>query len=347
MPEGTSIGKINDLAFRIVLIPVFGIIIPIITKMTAGKDLSHWMLKLAYLYTIGIAFIIWQGNRYLWFSLNSYFNWFNKPVKRLVALVLSICLFTVPLSIVLHIGWYNLFNNGVIEWHVVYFSTSIILVCVVFIAHTYETVFLVKISESEKIRNEKLERAKSEAELEALKSQVDPHFIFNSLNTLSYLIETKKDKALEFNDNLADVYRYLLQNKERNFIPLNEEIDFLVKYFSLLKIRFEGAIQLNVAVEEAKAEQFYIPPISLQLLAENAIKHNEFSSRHPLTIDIALDGEELKIVNNASKKEIMKKTSKIGLSNLHNRYKLLMDKDIIISQTEKEFTVILPLLKVG
>lgn len=346
MHRETNIAKINDLAFRIVLVPAFGILIPLITKMTAGKNFSHWQLKLAYLYTIGIAFIIWQGNRYLWFSLNAYFNWFNKPVKRLVALVLSICIFTIPVSIILHVGWYNLFNHGLIEWNTIYFSTSIILVCVVFIAHTYETVFLVKISESEMIRNEKLERAKSEAELEALKSQVDPHFIFNSLNTLSYLIETKKDKALEFNGNLADVYRYLLQNKERNFIPLAEEIQFLSKYFSLLKIRFEDAIQLDIIVNKTIQDGFCIPPISLQLLVENAIKHNEFSHRNPLLITITQQDEELKIVNKIAKKELIKKSSRIGLNNLRNRYKLLMDKEIIITETVKNFTVILPLLKI-
>ena len=122
-----------------------------------------------------------------------------------------------------------------------------------------------------------MERAKAEAELEALKNQIDPHFIFNSLNTLSHLIEEKPVKAKQFNDNLADVYRYILQNKARDLVLLREEMVFLENYFSLLKIRFEKAVQMKIIVDESEMDQYLVPPISLQILAENAIKHNEFS----------------------------------------------------------------------
>jgi LytS/YehU family sensor histidine kinase len=222
----------------------------------------------------------------------------------------------------------------------------IILVAVIFITHVYETVFLVKESENEMIKNEQLERAKAEAELEALKNQIDPHFIFNSLNTLSHLIEEKPLKAKQFNDNLADVYRYILQNKARSLVLLREEVAFLQSYFSLLQIRFEKAVGLQIMIENSLMEQYLIPPISLQLLLENAIKHNEFSEAVPLIVTVTMKGEDL-IIHNSLKTKVLRKTSsKIGLQNLQERYKLTTSRQIIINKDEKDFIVTLPVLKI-
>src|SRR5205085_8327396 len=132
--------------------------------------------------------------------------------------LLSISFYTIPLSVLMLTGWYKIFTDGDINKQIIFTSTLIIMICVVFITHVYETAFLVKESESEMVRNEQLERAKAEAELEALKNQIDPHFMFNSLNTISYLIDENPAKAKEFNEHLADVYRYILQNKSRDLV---------------------------------------------------------------------------------------------------------------------------------
>ncbi len=346
--EGTSTkkGYVNDIGFRLILIPTFGIIIPLVTGMINTHNFSNWQVKLSFLYTIGIAAIVWQGNRYLHYSMRSYFDWYNKPIQKILILLFSIAFYTIPVSVLLLVGWYNLFAEGLVNWNVVWNSTLIILVAVVFITHVYETVFLVKETESEMIRNEQLERTKAEAELEALKNQIDPHFIFNSLNTLSHLIEAKPGKAKLFNDNMADVYRYILQNKARGLVLLKEEMNFLENYFSLLKIRFENAVGLNIAVDETEMEHCLVPPISLQILVENAIKHNEFSETQPLCISIRLSNEELIIHNPVRKKNLRKPSSKIGLQNLKERYRLTTNKEIIIKEEEKDFTVILPILKI-
>ncbi|MES1226604.1 MAG: histidine kinase, partial [Bacteroidota bacterium] len=267
--------KLNDIGFRLILIPFFGIAIPLISGMINLENFSHWKIKLSFLYTILIAFLVWQGNRYLLFSLRSYFNWYKKPLHKIGILLLSVSFYTIPLSVLMLTGWYKLFTNIEVNSQVIFTSTLIIMICVIFITHVYETAFLVKESESEIVRNEQLERAKAEAELEALKNQIDPHFIFNSLNTLSHLIEEKPLKAKQFNDNLADVYRYILHNKGRELVLLQEEIGFMNDYFSLLKIRFENAVQLYNNCDEEIFQQYLIPPISLQILMENAIKHNE------------------------------------------------------------------------
>lgn len=339
--------RLNDIGFRLILIPFFGIAIPLVTRLFDHSEFSLWQIKLSYLYTIGIAFIIWHGNRFLLFTLRSYFDWFNKPVKKIAALVFAISFYTIPLSVLLLVGWFHLFAGGKVNWNLVGMNALIIMIAVLFIVHVYETVFLVKEAETEKVQRAQTEKAKAEAELEALKNQIDPHFIFNSLNTLSYLIEDNPVRAKQFNDNLADVYRYILQNKARDLVLLREEIEFLKGYFSLLKIRFEEAVQLNLSIPGDAPEQFLIPPISLQILAENAIKHNEFNASNPLIIDVALQNNELIIHNNLRRKKLRKASSKIGLQNLNDRYKLTTNSFITIQEGERDFTVNLPVLKIA
>jgi len=342
--HANSFEKLNDIGFRLILIPFFGIAIPLITKINDEITLTHWITKFSYAYTILIAFVIWQGNRYLLFTLRTYFDWFNKPVKKIISLLLAISFYTIPISALLLTGWYYIFAQGKVNWTTVYTTTLIIMICVIFITHVYETVFLVKESETEMVKNEQLEKAKAQAELEALKNQIDPHFIFNSLNTLSHLIEDNPVKAKQFNDTMAEVFRYILQNKAKELVLLREEIFFLQDYFSLLKIRFENAVQLNLNIPGNLFDEYLVPPISLQTLIENAIKHNEFSDKTPLVIDIDIRGDEL-IVRNDIRKKILRKTSGTGLYNLNERYKLLTDNSIAIIN-DKEFVVKLPVLKI-
>ena len=337
----------NDAGFRLILIPFFGIVIPLVTGMINKVNFSNWQVKLSFLYTIMIAFIIWEGNRYLHFSLRSYFDWINKPLQKIAILLLSITFYTVPVAVLLLVGWYNIFTDGPVNWNIVSQSTLIILVAVTFITHVYETAFLVKESESEMIRYEQMERAKAEAELEALKNQIDPHFIFNSLNTLSHLIEEKPIRAKQFNDNLADVYRYILQNKARDLVLLRDELDFVKSYFVLLQIRFERAIELDIKLDEKMLDQYLVPPISLQILAENAIKHNEFSEALPLLIEISIEDGALIMHNTVRRKKLRRTSSGIGLQNLRERYRLSTDQEISILDSESDFTVSLPVLKIN
>jgi hypothetical protein len=339
--------QINDIGFRLILIPFFGIAIPVFTGMIPYDHFSHWLFKLAYAYTIGIAFVVWQGNRFLLFSLRSYFDWFNKPVRKIIALLLAVSFFTIPVSFVLLIGWYQLFGGGRVNWEVVRTSTLIIMVCVIFITHVYETVFLVKDSESEMLRNARLERLKAQAELQALKNQIDPHFMFNSLNTLSWLIEEAPAKAKVFNEHLADVYRYILQNKSRDLVLVSEEIHFLYDYFALLRIRYEDAVLLTIDIDQQLLEQYMMPPISLQVLAENAFKHNEFSTANPLQITVSLDSDRIVVHNRIIRKEKVKGVSGTGLLNLDERYKSVTGLPLDIAATRTDFTIFLPVLPIN
>ena len=341
-----SSSPLNDIGFRVILIPFFGIAIPLTTGLVDRNFTNHWELKASFAYTILLAFLIWEGNRYLLFTLRSYFNWFNKPMRKIATLLLAISFYTIPVSMLMLTGWFHIFADGITDWNKVYLSTSIIMICVVFITHVYETVFLVKESENEILKIAQLERAKAEAQLEALKNQIDPHFIFNTLNTLSFLIDENPKKARKFNDTLAEVYRYILQNKSRDLVLLKEELSFVTNYFSLLKIRFENAVQLEIHIPVKSLETYVIPPISIQTLVENAMKHNGFSDRTPVCIYVSLEEEKIIVTNNTNKVTRDKKSTKTGLQNLAARYELITNRVITTEERSGSFTVSLPALTI-
>lgn len=336
--------ELNDRTIRIIMIPFFGVVIPNVTGMIDNGAFAAGPLIASYLYFILIAFAIWHGNRYLLFRLRLRFSWLSQPVYKVVALIVSNLFYTVPVSVGLMTMWY-VFALGVpADWNVLFTATALCVICVVFITHTYETVFLIRSWESDKTRSESLERAKAQAELEALKNQIDPHFMFNSLNTLSHLIETEPAKARLFADDLAEVYRYILRNKERDLVLWNEEITFAEQYFSLLRIRFGEGVRLQVERGAAERDDLLLPPISLQVLLENAIKHNDFSPKRPLTVSVELLGSSAVVSNGVRRKRTPVPSSGIGLANLNERYRLITRKDITVEQDGERFRVTLPLL---
>jgi LytS/YehU family sensor histidine kinase len=224
-------------------------------------------------------------------------------------------------------------------------STLMIIIAACFITNIYEILFLNREREDNRSRVEQLNIAKAQAELEALKNQIDPHFIFNSLNTLSFLITRDPQNARLYNDTLAKVYRYILSNKEKDMVLLREEVEFISNYFYLLKIRFGEAINMIIEITDLSSEEFLIPPISMQALVENAIKHNEFNEKTPLAINVSISSSYVIIKNIIHPKSYATPTSRIGLGNLDNRYKLITKRNIIIENNFKTFTVKLPIIK--
>jgi CheY-like chemotaxis protein len=161
--------------------------------------------------------------------------------------------------------------------------TVITTVCAVTITHIYETGYLIKARARDALHVERLEHARAQAQLDALRSYIDPHFLFNNLNTLSHLIADDPDRALAFNDSLAEVYRYILCNRGRDLVLLREEVAFLRQYYLLLRLRFGPALELDCD-DISDLDRLLIPPISLQVLVENAVKHNSFDRERPLDL---------------------------------------------------------------
>ncbi|UII33770.1 histidine kinase [Fulvivirga ulvae] len=337
---------INDKLVRIIGVQFFGIIIPNATGLVSSNDRSVTYLMLTYGYFILISFLIWQGNRWLLFRLEERYNWFINPAQKLIMILGANMFYTSMLVVVMLLIWYQGVGQ-VADWEVIKITAGVCVVCVIFITHTYETVFLIKERESDKVKTEKLEKARVQAELEALKNQIDPHFMFNSLNSLSYLIEYDPAKAKEFTESLAEVYRYILSNKDRRLVILQDELLFLQKYLSLLSLRFDDALQVNFEIDEKSKNEYLIPPISIFIVIENVVKHNEISKRSPMNVNVSLKEESLHIENKIVVKKVLHHSSKIGLANLEERFRIIVGKGVSTHISDGRFKIQLPMLKIS
>ncbi len=194
-----------------------------------------------------------------------------------------------------------------------------------------------------KIKEQQVIAGTASAKFDALKNQLDPHFLFNSLNVLTSLIEENPKNAQKFTTALSKVYRYVLEQKNKELVTVDEELSFAKTYMSLLKMRFEDSIIFEMP-EHATNPESKVVPLSLQLVLENAVKHNMVTTRKPLHIKIYEDDGYLVVMNNSQLKQIVKKSSGVGLENIKQRYKLLSNKKVIINQRAKDFAVALPML---
>jgi hypothetical protein len=212
---------------------------------------------------------------------------------------------------------------------------------VYFILHNIK---LVKEKKHADLYTKNLLIAKDHAEIEALKLQLDPHFFFNSLNTLQHLITPNNKDARSYVQLLADVYRYILKNKSKELVLLQEELTFSQQYFSLLNIRYGSAIGFHSQIDPIAANDFLIIPISIQILIENGIKHNRFTPEEPLYLVLDMDNDYI-VVKNKVRGKSKNDSLRIGLQNLSERSLILTNKPLIVEVSDSEFTVRLPLLK--
>lgn len=215
-----------------------------------------------------------------------------------------------------------------------------------FINAIYEGLLVQEQLTASVIEAEQYKKASLEAQYQNLKTQVNPHFLFNSFNTLMTLIEESPDKASNFLQELSDVYRYVLTAQKKDWVTLEKELEFIDSFVYLLKMRFEENLNIDIKIEPSELRTG-IPPLTLQMLVENAIKHNEITATAPLSIRIYTKGEELIVENNKQIRKTVINSTKIGLRNIQNRYQFLSSKRVIVQNEPKTFTVRLPLIAFG
>jgi two-component system, LytTR family, sensor kinase len=194
---------------------------------------------------------------------------------------------------------------------------------------------------------EELKRMSAQAELQAIKNQINPHFLFNNLNVLSALVLKNTEEANKFIEEFSKVYRYILSNHDKELVDLKSELDFIKPYIFLLQKRFSDGLFVSVNIPSTY-ENFYIIPASLQMLIENAIKHNVISKHKPLHIDVHINGNDTVVVsNNLQPRETSVTSTRIGLNNIIKRYWLVSGREVNVSSTDGAFTVTLPLLNLN
>lgn len=199
---------------------------------------------------------------------------------------------------------------------------------------------------SERFQNQagQLEKQQLVSEIDLLRTQVNPHFLFNSLSILSSLVHVNADLSERFIEQLARLYRYILEQKDRPVVPLRTELDFLHSYVFLLKIRFEEKFELHIQLDEADTNRYKIVPLTLQLLVENAVKHNQMSAKAPLVVIISRDNDDILIQNRLQLRTQQEPSTGTGLHSIVNRYRLLCDRPVKAGEEADHFVVRVPLL---
>ena len=295
-----------------------------------------------FLISFTFTFTLWEGNRAIVMNMRRWYPHNEQTARRLIRQVPIAILFTTAASLFIYelFGWFGVVICDSVHDKVI--STAINLIPTLFILSIYESAYFFEEWKRNFQRSETLAKENIRSQFEALKSQLDPHFLFNSLNTLAALIDDKNEPAQAYLEQLSDVYRYVLVSQQKETVPLHEELAFVDSYVSLNKTRFrDNLIVLNELPEEAMPRP--VPPLSIQILVENAIKHNVVSRDKPLTLRLSMDAHGyITVENNVQKKNILEKSTKTGLQNMINRYALLTTKKVEVLQTADVFSVKVP-----
>jgi two-component system LytT family sensor kinase len=283
---------------------------------------------------------LWGGCIIIVSFLWKKFPWQESPLKHLFIEVFAIFAYTIIYSFLVYTLTEYFFQLD-FEGNILYEAFNTILITF-FITALHESVFFYRQWTENFSKSIKLEKENIEANYEALKANLNPHFLFNSLNSLSNLVDDNP-KATEYISNLSDFLRYLLKNDEKELVELHEELEVLQKYIILQKLRFEEALIVNLDI--IHPESYVLPPLVLQILVENSIKHNEVSSEKPLIIEISNDDQYIFIKNNKNTKLGVDSTG-VGLQNIIDRYKLFTSLSVEIESTNDSFSVKVPVISI-
>jgi hypothetical protein len=302
------------------------------------------MVLLGSLWSGSISITQWLGHAYIGIKLDEKYDIIKDTKKRflfgnLFLVAYSTFAFAIVQTILIYISggdgiewvkyWFPKF------WHmpvIISFVISFVLSTFTYFKNWKESV----------LKEQKLKEEVLSYKYESLKNQLNPHFLFNSFNVLSDLIHEDQNLADKFVQKLSELYRYVLESRNKELISLKEELQFIESYTFLLKMRFENKLQINVDVNSI--ENKFLIPMSIQLLIENAVKHNEVSKENPLIIDIYQENNTLIVSNKIVKIKTKVESSFIGLSNLKQQYSFLTEKKIGITETNSLFMVKIPTL---
>ena len=345
--QTTAIYYIKTVANAILIslgIAIFSFIIAAMTGRTLTWDQK--MLQ-EFLYSVLMGFVLTVINSLFIDYINSKAQWI--PGKDYYKIILA---FSGSIPLTLFGIWLVrlIINVGVLKTSYQdfakqqqfsdYFGPLVITFIVLLIFHTAH---LYKKSQENKVKEQKIIAGNVSAQFESLKNQIDPHFLFNSLNVLSSLIEENPDNAQRFTTSLSKIYRYVLDQKDKELVSVREELDFAKTYMKLLAMRFENSLTYTLP-EHGDFEEGKVVPLSLQLLLENTIKHNVVSDARPLHIYIKIEDGYLTVANNLQKKEVLNSGQGVGLKNIISRYAILTDKEVKINVTDHNFIVKIPIL---
>lgn len=303
-------------------------------------------LGVMFLYTILYSFALHLSNTFLFITLDKIFVNERFSKRRIFIGFVSSFFLSLFVIFLLRLFIITIIENKPLSVFIAnesasdYFVASIFTFFILLIVHF---IYLYKGYQENKVKEQKIIAGTASAKFESLKNQIDPHFLFNSLNVLSSLIEENPENAQRFTTSLSKIYRYVLEQKDKELVSVEEELAFAKTYMNLLKMRFENSLfyELPTTITNPEAK---VVPLSLQLLLENTVKHNVVSEQRPLNIRIFMEGDYLAIQNDYQKKEVLQERKGVGLQNIINRYGIITNRKVLIEQNEQTFTVKIPVL---
>ena len=333
----------EDTWFLILGIPILAFCIPFLFfKATLAEGLMAYLPEwgISLMYTVAY----WMACRTIFIYFRRRFPGHQETKKRISyisgAVLLAYAVVNWSLDYV-HVLLGPEHREGVTDFD----YTVGTLMIVALVSTLYESAFLYDRWKRTILEAEQLKRENIESQLEGLKSQVNPHFLFNSLNTLSYIIPEDPETAVQFVQKLSKVYRYILEIRDKKLITLEEELNFLHAYLFLIRERFGDNLQADLRVPD-EALSMHLVPLSLQILFENVVKHNIISEERPLQIELWVENNRLVVRNNLQRKRQAMASTKLGLQNIKNRYAFFSEEKVDVIETKDFFTVSLPLIRV-
>jgi two-component system, LytTR family, sensor kinase len=344
--DGTSVNprEVHDFWPRLLVSPILGALVVNISGLIDHAQHSTAGLIASYAWFATVAFLIWEGNRRLYFQVPRREDWLLRPWRRLGVLLALISLFTIPFAAVTLSAWRAVTGDTGTRQYALAAALFAVVALVIAITHVYETVFLLHDWESDRLRSARLEQARLQVELESLGREVDPHFLFNNLNALTHLIECRSESAPWFIRTLSATYQYVLDCRGRTLVRLSEELEALERHRALAEIRYAGCVRLDIQVHSADANRLLLPPVSLAELFQNALKHNTVTADQPLVIVARVEGETL-VVENTLRSALASPPSRgIGLTNMRERFRLATGRTMIWGREGDRFIVRLPVV---
>lgn len=327
----------------IVGIPTLALLITLLFFHSFEESFKDFLLS--YIWSLAICSTQWIGNSFIYARLDKKYSWQDNLVKRAVWGSLSLVAYSALAFVAVQVIMYKMVVGSLpenpVSWGLRSSYVAIIfsfIVSLIFVAVAFFKYWKKSLLEAERFKAEMLMY-----KYESLQNQINPHFLFNSFNVLSDLVYEDQKKAVDFISQLSQLFRYVLDSRDKELVPISEELEFVESYSYLLKTRFEEKLSFQINLEVREGEM--IVPMTLQLLIENCIKHNELSAAQPLIIQISRKGEFLKITNKLQPKSGGADSTKLGLSNIKQQYRYFTEKAIVVSQTDEQFSVEVPLIK--
>lgn len=335
----------NDLPLLVLGIPVLGYLIPILFfGMKPTDELFTYRYILG---SIAYTFMYWVGSRGIIIHLRKRFPEYRDYKKRVIITAVLVIVFAQVVCDLTEWWVSPMPERQVVDihYHLTSFSYNIAsLISTITIGAIYETIYVIYLMKHVLVESERLKKEHLRSQLETLKNQINPHFLFNSLNTLTAVIHKDPDVSVRFVEELSKVYRYILEIKDKELIALSEELEGIKAYEFLLNIRFGDRFNLTIDIPD-EVRNWQVVPLSLQMLVENALKHNVVAQKRPLNVTLSIDeAQNLLVQNNLQPKTEKGPSTKTGLENIKKRYQILTNREVKVIISSTDFCVVLPLL---